>query len=81
MPRTVRQPLTDLGVRALKVPGHYAAGGEAPGLLLQISPTGKKSWIVRLTCGTRLNRSGCVVQRRIDFGLGAYPLVGLKAAR
>jgi hypothetical protein len=81
MPRTVRQPLTDLGVQGLKVPGHYAAGGQAHGLLLQVSPTGKKSWIARLTCGTRVNEAGRVVQRRIDFGLGAYPLVSLKAAR
>lgn len=80
MPRTAK-PLTDVELRKLTRPGHYAAGGDAPGLLLQVTSSGAKSWVVRLTVGKRTNRAGREVQRRVDFGLGPYPLVGLKQAR
>lgn len=80
MPRTVKQRLTDIAVKRMAKPGHYSAG-EAPGLLLQVTQSGAKSWIVRLTAGTRINQAGKTVQRRIDFGLGAYPEVSLKDAR
>lgn len=80
MPRAVATPMTDAAVRHQAKPGHYAVGGVA-GLMLQVTPTGRKSWIIRLTFGTRTNRAGSQVQRRIDFGLGPYPQVSLKRAR
>lgn len=48
----------------------HAVGGVA-GLLLQVSPTGSRSWILRATVGCK----------RRDMGLGAYPDVTLAEAR
>ena len=55
-------------VRALTVPGRYAAG---PTLYLRIAPGGTKSWVQRLT----------IDGRRHDIGLGGWPLVTLAEAR
>lgn len=48
----------------------FAVGGVA-GLLLQITPGQTKSWLLRTTVGTT----------RRAIGFGAYPEIGLAAAR
>ena len=55
-------------VRNVSSPGRYADGGT---LYLQVTDTGAKSWIQRIT----------VDGRRRDIGLGAYPTVSLAKAR
>ncbi|MBL8308022.1 MAG: integrase arm-type DNA-binding domain-containing protein [Rubrivivax sp.] len=79
MPRAAKE-LTALKVARLTDPGLYAVGG-AQGLHLQVTPSGARSWIARLTVGTRTNAAGKPVQHRRDFGLGAYPTVSLAEAR
>lgn len=69
MPRTAKE-LAAIEVKRLAKPGHHAVGG-IPGLALQITPTGAKSWILRTKVGGR----------RRDIGLGGYPAVTLAAAR
>ncbi|HEY4068028.1 MAG TPA: Arm DNA-binding domain-containing protein, partial [Burkholderiaceae bacterium] len=73
-------------MKNLTAPGHYPAGGDAPGLLFQVTKTGAKSWVVRLSVGKRIatensKRAGQLVQHRRDYGLGSYPKVSLKEAR
>ena len=41
------------------------------GLMLQVSPGGSKQWVQRLTMNGK----------RYDYGLGGYPVVGLREAR
>ncbi len=67
--------LSALAVKRLTHPGHdnnatYAVGGVS-GLLLQITPTGARSWLLRTTIGAR----------RRHVGLGSYPEVSLAEAR
>lgn len=74
MPRISRE-LSALEVRRLTHPGSgrnvtIAVGGVA-GLLLQLTPTGGRTWILRVTIG---------VKRR-EIGLGSYPEVPLAQAR
>lgn len=83
MPRLAKE-LTALKVSKLTAPGLYAVGG-VPGLHLQVTPTGARSWVARLTVGERTGISGKsqgqIVQHRRDFGLGSYPEVSLAEAR
>lgn len=83
MPRAAKM-MNAMQVDKQKSPGLYAAGG-VPGLHLQVTVTGEnkpaKSWIVRLTVGTRTNAAGKTVPHRRDFGLGSYPGVSLSEAR
>lgn len=58
-----------LAVSRLSKPGTHAVGRVA-GLALQISPTGSRSWILRVMVGGR----------RREIGLGAYPSVSLREA-
>lgn len=74
MPR-IADELSALEVKRLTHPG---GGGNATvnvggvtGLQLQITPTGAKSWILRVTIGGK----------RRKLGLGSYPTVPLAAAR
>ena len=60
--------LTIAKIRRLDRPGMYGDGGT---LFLNISPTGGKSWIQRIT----------IHGRRRDMGLGPWPLVSLQEAR
>ncbi|MCB1359428.1 MAG: integrase arm-type DNA-binding domain-containing protein [Maritimibacter sp.] len=74
MPKIVRA-MTATEVKHLRHPGHagnakFAVGGE-PGLLLQITATGAKSWLLRASIGGR----------RRAIGLGTYPSVSLGDAR
>lgn len=78
MPRRVKE-LTPLEVKrlshAISKSGEpynamHPVGGVA-GLLLQVTPTGAKSWIYRTTVG----------KKRRNIGLGSYPAVSLVRAR
>lgn len=56
--------------------------GGVSGLLLQCTPSGAKSWILRYTTGETLTSStGKPYLKRRDHGLGAYPEVTLSKAR
>lgn len=68
MPRMVKQ-LTDMECRRFG-PGKYSVGG-APGLMLRITPSGARSWVLRVV----------VAGRRRDMGLGGYPEIALAQAR
>lgn len=78
MPKKVKE-LTALDVRRLthatskngvEHNAHHPVGG-VPGLLLQVTPSGATSWVLRTTIG---------VKRR-NIGLGSYPAVSLADAR
>lgn len=69
MPKIAKE-LSALEVSRLKTPGFVSVGG-VPGLSLQISKTGARSWILRVKIGSK----------RRDAGLGAYPGVSLAKAR
>ena len=69
MPKVAAE-LTALDVRRLVSPGLHAVGG-VPGLMLRVSDTGARYWILRIT----------VAGRRRDIGIGAFPEVPLAAAR
>ena len=59
-----------LAVGRLHEPGMHAVGGVS-GLCLQIAPGGTRSWILRVTVGSK----------RREMGLGPFPEVTLAAAR
>jgi integrase len=69
MPKIARE-LSALEVGRLKAPGLVSVGG-VPGLSLQVTPTGARSWILRVKVGSK----------RRDMGLGAFPGVTLAKAR
>lgn len=69
MPRLADE-LGPLEVKRLEKPGYHPVGG-VPGLILQITATGARSWILRVTVGAK----------RREIGLGPYPAVTLAAAR
>ncbi len=69
MPKKAKE-LSAAEVRRLKKPGLHAVGGVA-GLLLQVTASGARSWILRATIGAK----------RRDIGLGGFPDVGLAQAR
>ncbi len=69
MPR-IASELNALAVKRLTTPGTYAVGGVS-GLILQVLPSGGRSWILRTMIGGR----------RREIGLGAYPEVPLAEAR
>lgn len=69
MPRIARE-LAALEVGRLKMPGFHPVGG-VPGLAMQISATGARSWVLRITIGAK----------RRDMGLGPFPGVTLAQAR
>ncbi|MCW3780265.1 tyrosine-type recombinase/integrase [Defluviimonas salinarum] len=74
MPRQAKE-LTPIEVKRLAHPGgdnpvSFAVGGVS-GLMLQVTPSGAKSWLLRATVG----------DRRRWIGLGGYPDVTLAMAR
>lgn len=62
------KPLNERKTRTLWTPGRHADGG---GLYLHIRADDSRSWLLRAVCRGK----------RTDFGLGAYPEVGLAEAR
>ena len=60
--------LTVLKARAATSPGLYGDGGT---LFLSVAPGGSKSWVQRVT----------IRGKRVDIGLGGFPLVPLAEAR
>lgn len=69
MPKKAKE-LSALEVKNINKPGLHAIGGVA-GLLLQVTTTGARSWILRTMVGLK----------RRDIGLGGFPDVPLKLAR
>ncbi len=74
MPKKARE-LSALDVKRIQHPGHahnatFAVGG-VDGLLLQITPSGARSWILRCNVGSK----------RRHIGLGGFPDVTLAGAR
>lgn len=69
MPRKARE-LSPLEVRRLSRPGRWSVGG-VDGLALQVTESGARSWVLRLTIGGK--------QR--EMGLGNFPSVTLAEAR
>ena len=71
----VAKELGAIDVRRAEHPGgdtiHRIAVGGVPGLLLSISPTGAKSWVLRTMIGGK----------RRELGLGPFPEVSLADAR
>jgi integrase len=65
----VAKPLGALAVGKLAGEGYHAVG-TVPGLCLQISKAGARSWILRTT----------VAAKRREIGLGAYPAITLQMA-
>ena len=68
MANVKHQQLSAAKVKAITAPGVYADG---EGLILRVSDTGAKSWVLRVT----------VDGKRRNLGLGGYPSVGLAEAR
>lgn len=64
------QELSPLAVSRLAKPGYHFVGGVA-GLVLQVLPSGGRSWVLRATVGTK----------RRDMSLGGFPDVTLADAR
>jgi integrase len=69
VPRIAKE-LGPLAVKALTTAGLHPVGGVS-GLMLQVSPTGARSWVLRVKVG----------HKRREIGLGAFPGVGLALAR
>ncbi len=69
MPRKAKE-LSPLEVRRLTRPGRWSVGG-TDGLALQVTPSGARSWVLRVAAGGR--------QR--EMGLGSFPSVTLADAR
>jgi integrase len=62
--------LADVAIRGRMPPGRYP-DGKGTGLMLEVSPTGAKRWVMRLR----------IHGKRTDMRLGPYPVVGLAEAR
>ena len=69
MPRIAKE-LGALEVKRLTEPGVYSVGG-VPGLHLQVTGAGSRTWLLRIRVG----------DKRRELGLGAYPAVTLAGAR
>jgi len=69
MPRKARE-LSPLEVRRLVTPGRWSVGG-IDGLALQVTATGARSWVLRVS----------VAGKQREMGLGSFPTVSLAEAR
>ncbi|EAA6039954.1 site-specific integrase [Salmonella enterica subsp. diarizonae] len=78
MPKKARE-LSALAVSRLKAEGRYAVGG-VDGLYLRIAGR-SRAWVLCVAMGTRINRAGKTVPRRLNMGLGPYKEVSLAEAR
>ena len=63
----------------LKADGSYAVGG-VDGLYLRIAGR-SRAWVLSVAMGTRINRAGKTVPRRLNMGLGPCQEVSLAEAR
>jgi len=80
MPRKAKE-LSAVEVKRITAPGLHAVGGVS-GLLLQVTATGARSWILRYSTGeVRYSANGKPYPRLRDMGLGGYPDVTLAQAR
>lgn len=80
MPKKATE-LSAIAVRRLTTPGRFPVGGVA-GLMLQVTDSGARSWILRYSTGeTRTSTSGKPFAARRDIGLGGFPDVSLNQAR
>jgi len=80
MPKKAKE-LSAAEVRRLSDPGTHPVGGVA-GLLLQVTPTGARSWVLRFSTGAMLASStGRQYAKRRELGLGGFPDVSLARAR
>lgn len=70
MPKQAKE-LKAIHIKRLSEPGRHAVGGVPAGLSLNITDTGARSWIFRVTVG----------RNRRHIGLGPYPEVSLAEAR
>jgi integrase len=71
--------LSALAVAKLKTEGRHAVGG-ADGLYLRVAGV-SRGWVLCVAFGTRTNRRGKKVVRRLNMGLGPFPDVSLAEAR
>lgn len=69
MPKIAKE-LAAVEISRLTAPGFHSVG-VVPGLALQVSPSGARSWVLRIKVGSK----------RRDMGLGAYPGTTLVDAR
>ena len=80
MPKKARE-LSATEIRRLTKPGAYPVGG-VDGLLMQVTNTGAKSWILRYSTGCkRTSSNGKEYVHRRDLGLGGFPDATLAQAR
>ena len=80
MPKIARE-LSAIEIRRLSSAGTYAVGG-VKGLLLRVTPSGTKSWVLRYVTGEiRTSKAGLEFYARRDHGLGSFPSVSLAQAR
>lgn len=80
MPKIARE-LTAIEIRRLNKAGTYAVGG-VKGLLLRVTPSGTKSWVLRYSTGEiRTSKTEIEFYARRDHGLGSFPSVTLAQAR
>lgn len=80
MPKKAKE-LSARHIRQLTAPGMHPVGGVA-GLLLQVTDTGARTWILRYATGqTKTAKSGKPFAVRRDMGLGGFPDVSLAQAR
>ena len=80
MPKKAKE-LSATEVRRLTKPGLHAVGGVS-GLLLQVTESGARTWILRYATGEVLTSStGKPYTKRRDLGLGGFPDVTLAQAR
>ncbi len=86
MPKTAKE-LKPLEVQRLAQslpktrPFNYSPVGGVPGLLLRVAKSGACYWVLRVTVGQKITKSGKKTPWRRDVGLGAYPEISLKVAR
>ena len=78
MPKKAKE-LSALAVSKLKQEGRHAVGG-VDGLYLKVAGN-SRSWVLCAAMGTRLNKKGLEVPKRLNMGLGAYPEISLSMAR
>lgn len=78
MPKKARV-LSVLAVSRLKADGRYAVGG-VDGLYLRIAGR-SRAWVLSVAMGTRINKAGKTVPRRLNMGLGPCQEVSLAEAR